>query len=296
MAAILLWSSTIAVGRSLTESLGAFGAGAAACGFSGLMAGLFSLRHRSQRRQILNLPRRYLLGCGSLFALYTGLLYLAVGASVSREQTLVVGLINYLWPVLTLLLSLPLLGRRARWTLWPGTVLAFAGIALVMIPLKQFSWKGVVRAAGTKPIVFVMAALAAVSWALYSNLTRRWASGSHQGGTALFMVGTALMMGFLALVNPEPRHVDLAVFLEALFLGLATFVGYSLWDRAMRLGRLTLVTVFSYMTPLFSSLVSALYLGVSPGLELWLGCLLLILGSFLSWKSVSGDLLSGKIC
>jgi hypothetical protein len=32
--------------------------------------------------------------------------------------------------------------------------------------------------------------------------------------------------------------------------------------------------------------VSCLYLQVRPGLSLWIGCALLIVGSFLSWKSI----------
>ena len=48
----------------------------------------------------------------------------------SREEVLAVGLINYLWPSLTLLLSVPILGYRSRWFLGPGMLVATAGMVV----------------------------------------------------------------------------------------------------------------------------------------------------------------------
>ena len=282
--AVLLWSTTIAIARSLSESLGPLSAAAATCLLSGLLATGFSLRTRLQRQAVMALPRAYLFYCAILFAAYTIFLYLAVGWSRSREETLIVGLLNYLWPILTLLLSLPLLKRRAKWTLWPASLLALMGLFLVLIPRGVFSW----AALSANPLAFLLAFLAAVSWALYSNLTRRWAAGTGRGGVALFLLLTAFLLLPIAMLSDEPRQVTLSVIVETIFLGLATFMGYSLWDLAMRNGHLSLVTSVSYLTPLLSTLVSVLYLGLHPGIELWLGCLLLMIASFASWRSMHG--------
>jgi hypothetical protein len=73
----------------------------------------------------LRLPKRYLFGCGALFVSYEVALYLAVGLSVSDQQVLVVGLINYLWPALILLTAIPILRYRARpWLGWAWLVVA----------------------------------------------------------------------------------------------------------------------------------------------------------------------------
>jgi drug/metabolite transporter (DMT)-like permease len=79
---------------------------------------------------------------------------------------------------------------------------------------------------------------------------------------------------------------SLAAGLEAASLGLATALAYIFWDIAMRKGNLVLVAAFSYFIPLFSTLLSSLYLHVTPGLSLWLGCALIVLGSLISWKGV----------
>ena len=74
---------------------------------------------------------------------------------------------------------------------------------------------------------------------------------------------------------------------ESRFLGLATYVAYTLWDNAMRRGNVVMVAVCSYLVPLLSTIVSCLYLAIVPGARLWMGCGILVLGSILSWHSVS---------
>lgn len=281
LAAILLWSTTVGVSRSLAEQVGPFSAGAAVCGVGGAFSLLALARDPARARRMLALPRRYLLGCGALFVAYLPALYLALGLAAGRGQVLEVGLLNYLWPALTILLSLPLLGHRARWALAPGTLLALAGVGLVL---------GVGRRSGgdlpANPWAYLLAAAAAVVWALYSNLVRRWAGGRGEGAVALFLPATALVMLGAGFWVDEPRLWAVRPAVEALFLGGATFGGYALWDLAMRRGDVVLVAAASYLTPLVSTLISCLYLAVVPGAGLWAGCALLVGGSLLSWRSV----------
>ena len=49
----------------------------------------------------------------------------------------------------------------------------------------------------------------------------------------------------------------------------------------MRNGDLVLVASSSYFTPLLSTIVSSIYLGVAPGAKLWVGCGLVIAGAVL---------------
>jgi drug/metabolite transporter (DMT)-like permease len=98
---------------------------------------------------------------------------------------------------------------------------------------------------------------------------------------------TAMVLLLVRLSIIESGAWSLAAGVEAASLGLATALAYVFWDTAMRKGNLVLVAAFSYFIPLLSTLLSSLYLHVTPGLSLWLGCILIVLGSLMSWKGVS---------
>jgi len=283
-AAILLWSTTVPLARGLAEHVGPISGAAAVYGVSGGLA-FFSLL----RRRTGGPPGKYVAGCGALFVAYAVLLYLAIGRAVDRQQVLEIGLVNYLWPALTLVLSTVLLGRRARWFLWPGTVLAVAGVVLALTHTSAIAWPAFARNLAGHPASYTMALAAAVCWALYSNLTQRWAGGRESGAVDVFLLLTAFTFAVLmALVDEDASWSGVAVF-EAVFLGLATFGGYRLWDRAMRRGNATLVAAASYLTPLLSTLAACAYLGVAPGRRLWVGCVVLVAGSVLSWRALSSQ-------
>jgi len=287
LAAILLWSATVALARSLAERLGPLTAGAAVYLGAGACLGGQLLATERSFRALRGLPRRYVWGCGALFVLYTLTLFLALGLAADRRQTLEVGLLNYLWPALTILFSLVLLGRRASLALIPGTLLALYGIVLVLTPDTAVSGGALAAGFRSNPGAYGLGIVAAVTWALYSNLTRRWAEpDTGAGAVLLFVLATGLAFWLLRLLRPESGAWGIRAAAEAAVLALATALAYVFWDRAMRAGDVVLVASCSYLTPFFSTVVSSLYLGVWPGASLWLGCGLIIAGSLVSWRAV----------
>lgn len=288
--AILLWSTTIALTRSLSEQIGPVTAAASVYSVSGITALACLAWQSDKRRQIRQLPRPYLIGCGILFSSYMLLLFLAIGLAKNRQQVLEVGLLNYLWPVLTLLFTVAFLGKTAsHLTLLLGTILAIAGLFLVLTQGQHISWKSFFSNLAQNPIAYSLGFTAAISWALYSTLTRKWARGQRTGGVMLFLPATAMALLFICFFTNEPRVWSLRSCIEATFLGLSTYLAYSFWDTAMRAGNMVLVTVTSYLTPFFSTVASCLYLSVTPEPRLWMGCVMLIGGSLLSWFSISDE-------
>jgi drug/metabolite transporter (DMT)-like permease len=277
---------TVALARSISERIGPLTAGAAvyltAAGFLGA-----HLVWKERRLEALGaLSRRYLVGCGALFVLYTAALFLALGLAADRRQTIEVGLLNYLWPALTILFALALLGQRAGVGLIPGTMLALCGVFLVLTQDAGVTWQSFSVNIRRNPVAYGLGAFAAIAWALYSNLTRRWGGPDSRGAVPLFCLATGLVFGLLRLLRPEGATWSIRVVAEVAMLALATGLAYVFWDLAMRAGDVVLVAACSYLTPFFSTVVSCLYLRVQPGLSLWLGCVLIIAGSFLSWRSI----------
>ncbi|MBP1715030.1 MAG: Permease of the drug/metabolite transporter superfamily [Deltaproteobacteria bacterium] len=285
-AAILLWSTTIAFVRSLSEQVGGLTTAAAVY----LIGGLFCLLRLGWRGDAIKtfrkIPLRYLFGCGALFVFYMLILYLAVAMAKSRQQVLEVGLLNYLWPSLTIVFSLFILDKKAGPLFFPGAFLAVVGIFFVIGQEVSISWTSFTENFAGNPFAYSLGLLAAIFWALYSNLTRRWAEGGS-GAVELFIPATGVLLLIFRLFNPEVSSWTVRAGLEAVFLGIVTVVAYIFWDRAMRKGDVVLVAAFSYLTPLFSTIVSCLYLGISAGISLWIGCAMIIAGSILSWLSIS---------
>jgi len=218
--------------------------------------------------------------------IYMLVLFLGVGLASSRSQVLEVGLLNYLWPAFTILFSLVLLNKRAGWLLLPGILFALVGEWLVLTQGADISWRSFAGNLASNPVAYALGLVAACSWALYSNLTRRWAGAERTGAVDLFLPATGLVLLVVGLAAAEHGSWNVRAAVETVALGLVTWLAYRLWDFAMRKGDVILVAACSYLTPLFSTVVSCLYLNVSTGIRLWIGCLLIVVGSLVTWRSV----------
>jgi drug/metabolite transporter (DMT)-like permease len=224
----------------------------------------------------------YLLGCGALFVIYTGVLYLAIDNANTRSQVLEIGLINYLWPILTVLFSIPLLGNRMGILLLPGIILTMIGIFLVASQGQEPSLMGFLKNLTNNPIAYGLALVAALSWGLYSNLSRLWGAKDKQGAVTLFMLSTGGLLIVFRLFVVEHSQWSILTLLELLFMSVASWLGYVFWDIAVRKGNFVVVSISSYFTPLLSTIIACLYLDIIAGINLWIGCSLIIIGAYLS--------------
>ncbi len=164
LAAILLWSMTFGVARSLSERIGPLTAGASVYLLGGVLYLLWLAWRGTPVWQVLSLSRRYVWGCGFLFVFYTVVMYLAIGSAADRRQVLEIGLINYLWPTATILLSLVVLNKRASLLLVPGTVLALAGEFLALTQGEPVSWSSFWGHLQSNPMAYACALAGALSW------------------------------------------------------------------------------------------------------------------------------------
>jgi drug/metabolite transporter (DMT)-like permease len=221
----------------------------------------------------------FVLRCGSLFVLYVVLLYLALGLSVNRSQVLEVALVHYLWPMLTLFFSALSLRLRPHPLFWGGGVLAMVGVGLALTQDRAVSWQSFQANLTHNAAPYLIAVAAAFSWALYSVSSRRWSSDAHGGAVALWMLLTGVVLGLARLLFPEMPQPGARLPWEVGFMALSSNLAYGFWERAMRKGNVILVVSASYFTPLLSTLVSSLYLGVSVNWRLWLGCALVVCGA-----------------
>lgn len=280
LVAILLWSTTVGLLRSVSEAFGATGGAAL---IYTTTACLLCLSRGLPRPGAM--PAIYLWLGGVLFVGYEICLALAIGLASDRSQSLELGMINYLWPCLTIVLAIPFNQQRFRVWLWPGLLLSLLGIVWVMKGSGSGSpallWQNMLR----NPVAYALAFIAALTWALYNNLTRRFARGSN--GVTLFFILTALVLWLKYAFSDHtaPMTFTLVPLLEVLFVGLSTAIAYSAWNHGIQQGNLTLLATASYFTPVLSALMGSLWLGLTPPLAFWQGVAMITLGSLICWRA-----------
>ncbi|MBS0520268.1 MAG: EamA family transporter [Proteobacteria bacterium] len=221
--------------------------------------------------------RVWLLGIGGLFG-YHALYFAALQLAPPAEANLV----NYLWPLLIVLLSAPLAGQQLGWSHILGAVLGFAGVALLAFG------RGV-SFAGAHLAGYLLALGCAVVWSLYSVLSRRFGE-TPTDAIAAFCTAAAVLSLFCHLlfertVLPATPTAWLAV--AALGIG-PTGGAFYLWDHAVKRGDIRALGALSYVTPVLSTALLIVCGLAEPTQILLLAALLVTVGAVLAstemWK------------
>ncbi len=219
----------------------------------------------------------WLLGIGGLFgyhALYFAALQLAPPAEAN--------LINYLWPLLIVLLSAPLAGERLHWPHLAGAALGFSGVSLLAFG-RGLSF------ADSHALGYLLALGCAFAWSIYSVLSRRFGE-TPTDAIAAFCAASALLslachLVFERTVWPASGTAWLAVL--ALGLGPAGSAFY-FWDHAVKRGDIRALGAISYATPILSTAILVAFGLAEPTGTLIAAALLVTVGAVLAsrelWK------------
>jgi drug/metabolite transporter (DMT)-like permease len=297
--AIFFWGTSIVAGRLIMGSLGLLRGPLAATLVSGLLGSIFVLARREGRAALRRLPARYWLACGGLFVSYLVAYNLGTGLATDGRQLLAFNVLNYLWPMTTLVFSAAFSRGRVRWWIAPGLAAGLAGTALALWS-QQAGGGGAVAAGvatGRDLLVYGLGLFCGLAWGLYSALGRRLVGPSPANPVPLLFLATAAAYAvLLALgVGAGPAPTGSAGTTALSSAGVAAFLwralvvdllSYAFWDTAMRRGNQVLAAAASFLTPILSSACIALVLGVSPGWRFWAAALLAVAGAAVCRLSV----------
>ncbi len=240
--AILLWSllALFTVGSAPVPPFLLSALTFAIGGGVGLVWTMFSGGFGQLRRIPLKVYGFGTLGLFGYHFLYFSALRLAPAAEA--------GLICYLWPLLIVVFSGLLPGERLTFLHIAGALLSFAGTALLILGKGE----GLTDRALTG---FMLALLAALSWALYSVLSRRLGS-VPTASVAVFCLATAVLSA-LAHITMETTlwPIGATGWLSVLALGLGPVgLAFYVWDVGVKQGDIQMLGVASYAAPLLSTL------------------------------------------
>ena len=277
LGAIALWVSVASLGV-LLKHLPPF----LLTGLSLLIGSLLALPQVAREPKQWRVPLSTLaLGIYGLFG-YHFMLFMALRLAPAVEANL----INYLWPLLMVVLAPALLKNMPlRPILLGAALLGFAGAALAILGAA-----GGVAAApapgGTGTVAGYLAALAAAfMWASYSLLTQRVAA-FPTAAIGLF----ALVSGALSLLChwalEAPTSLSLRDGLLLTLMGLGPLGGaFYLWDKALKLGDARQIGILSYLTPLGSTALLILVTGRQWSWSIALAALMIMLAALLGTRA-----------
>ncbi|NEX92847.1 DMT family transporter [Caulobacter sp. 17J65-9] len=243
LSAVAMWS-TLALLTTVSGKTPPFLLNALCFGLAGVLSlGMLIARGRSLR--VLAQPWKvWALGVGGLFGYH--FLYFT---ALKSAPPVAANLLNYLWPLLIVLLSGLLPGEKLKAHHVAGAALGFAGAAAVVVGA------GASLSGGAVP-GYLAALGAAFTWAVYSVLSRRMTMVPTDA-VAGFCLGTAALslvchLIFEQTVWPQGAGQWLAVVAMGLFpVGAAFFV----WDHGVKRGDIQVLGAAAYATPLLSTLL-----------------------------------------
>lgn len=275
--AIVLWSTMVGLIRGVSEGLGPVGGAAAIYSLSGLL-----LRFTVGFPDIRRFPLKYLIAGSVLFVSYEICLALSLGYAATRHQAIEVGMVNYLWPSLTILFAILFNGQKTNWIIVPGLLLALTGVCWVLGGENGLNPGEIINNITTSPLSYFLAFLGAFIWATYCTVTNKYARGFN--GITIFVLLTALSLWLYYFLSPQPEMqfstpVVIKLFSAALTLGFA----YAAWNVGILYGNVTVMAMGSYFTPVLSSALAAVLLSAPLSFSFWQGAIMVCIGSLLCW-------------
>ena len=239
LAAILMWS-LLAVLTVATPAIPAFQL--LAMTFAIGAAASLAARPRAIRA-LRQPPIAWAVGVGGLFG-YHALYFLALRLAPPAET----GLINYLWPLLIVLLSALLPDEKLRAHHVVGALMGLAGTVLLLAGSAGASVTSA-HLAG-----FAAAFAAAFVWAGYSVMSRRL-KAVPTDAVAGFCIATAVLATLVHLAAEPTVWPDrVATWLAVIALGVGPVgAAFFAWDIGMKRGDIRVLGAASYATPLLST-------------------------------------------
>ncbi|MDU1026699.1 MAG: aromatic amino acid DMT transporter YddG [Leclercia adecarboxylata] len=277
--AILLWSAIVGLIKSVSEGFGPVGGAALIYTCSAVLL-LFTIGFP----KIQKFPVSYLIIGSVLFVCYELCLSLSLGFTHSGRQAIEVGMVNYLWPSMTILLAVIVNRQKTSPLIIPGVVLAIIGIGRVLGGDGGFSLTEMMNNVMANPLSYGLAFSGAVIWAIYCVVTQRIAQGNN--GITLFFILTALTLWMKYLTSPQPEfnlswHAWISLLLAAMAMGF----GYAAWNVGILHGNVTVLAAASYFIPIISAVLAAFMLDSHLTLAFWQGTAMVSLGSLICWWS-----------
>ena len=282
---ILIWGTSAIFTRNLSTNIGAYTSAAIVNLIGGIVVLSKQYVTKVGLKGISSIKPYKMIICGILFILYTASSYVSMSMVHSDEAVVTLVLIRFLWPLCTLLFTIPILGAKASPWLIGSTTVSVIGIIIAKLGNDIFDLQHFAQniLSGDDMIGYALGFGVSIFWGLYTNLTKKFIGEKEEDGVGIYMIATAVVLGGISFFVDEPKAFSVNMTGQILYAGIiVAALANSFWNLAIKKGNMLLVVLVSNFLPIISTLMTSFMLGVGVTLPIVIGSLLVVAGTMWS--------------
>lgn len=128
-----------------------------------------------------------------------------------------------------------------------------------------------------------MGFIVSMSWAVYTNLTKKYLGQKSVDGVGIYMIVSAVILGSISLFLPEPRNFTPRLVGEMMYQAIAvSCIANVLWTFSIKRGNMLVVVLASNFLPIISTVITAWMLGLRITMPVNAGSVLVVIGTMWS--------------
>jgi drug/metabolite transporter (DMT)-like permease len=267
--AIVMWS-TLALFSSFAKNIPPFQLTAMAFSIAAVIGMLFLIKTKNFE-YLKQLKHIWVIGIGGLFGFHFFYFVALQNAPVIEAS-----LITYLWPLLIILFSALLLKEKLKWFHILGIFCGMTGTVMLITKSLELSFKLEFL------VGYLSALIAAVLWALYTVLSRKYGSvPTHVVGAFCAITAVLSFICHLLFENtaiPSFKNILAITALGIFPMGIAFFT----WDYGIKHGNIKALSSLSYLAPLLSAVLLVIFGAAEFSYKIAVACILITGGAFLA--------------
>ena len=271
---VLLWSTTATISKLLLGSLDSM----QILLVSSLFSFIFLLIINCINGSIKDYLIIFSLGLIGIF-LYDLFFYLGINAMQASQAFI----INYLWPIMTVLFACIILKEKFTLRKIIAIIISFIGVIIVSSNGNIFN----IDKSSIMGTFYCM--LAAILYGLFSVLNKKQNYNKYTS-MMLFYLGSFIISLIYVLTSKKTFMPELNQLLGMLWIGIFTSaIAYTSWALALAKGDTARISNIAYLTPFISLIWTGIVLKEKISLYSVLGLVIIVLGIFIQMKNKKAE-------
>ena len=274
--AILSWSTVATIVKLLLGSLSSIQVLSFSAFFAFLFLFIFNLASGNIKKLKSYTAKDYittvLIGLPGTF-----FYYLFYYAGTARMEASVAFIINYLWPIMSIVFACIFLKEKVTLRKVIAVLMSFLGVVIVM----GADFKNMNR---TMLIGAGLCVLGAVSYGIYTALNQKKSYDKKLSMMFYYFV-TFVLTSIINIATNNVPHIEPIQILGFAWNGIVTMaIANTAWMIALESGKTAKISNLAYITPFLSLIWTALILKEKIGLSSILGLAVIVLGILIQLK------------